>query len=250
MKCAVVRTVLLVAWTCATSCWGQGNIHAPLAARTAPTLQISHLRDQVAQLETENSKLKAKLDALTKESPADGQLAGATQQIRQLTDENNALHTSLTEANDTVKQRDEEMNTTKHQLEKALGDLQTTQVLLEQTQKNLQRIIEARERTIEDLQRIIAKTGRPLWPWGVVAAAAALVLGATLARLLWPKLVSRPLSVNVKLGEWVPKAAPKGLTLAPSFGVRSELIPQSSRVCVAREPLVREVRDLQWGVPR
>ncbi len=272
MRYAFARAALLAAWACSTSCWGQGPAPHTQVTQVSPALQISQLRTRVAKLENENSRLNEQLAAMARGRTGDDRLAVATQRIRELADENKTLRTSLAEANDGIRQRDDELNAARQQLERAQDELKTVQERLQQAQDRMKeletswgevqkrlarseaaveeqrRLVEDQQRTIGDLRDRISALGRPFWPWGVIAASAALLLGATLTRWLWPRPVGQPLSVDVRLGDWVPGPAPASLMPTPSFGVRSWLLPRSSSVMATREPLVRDVRDAQQGV--
>jgi uncharacterized coiled-coil protein SlyX len=277
MKDAFLRAVVLAASAWATICWGQGTALPTPAGKSqvtklSPAVQVDLLRSQVAALETENSKLKEqvralteRLNALAKGNFADGRLADSQQRVRSLQDENAALRKNLSDVQNTLEQRESDLQTAQASLQKTLGELKSTQerldlamtkaAALEASSADLQQrlaasqtTIESQQRTIEGLQHTLAEAGWPFWPWGALAAAAALVLGAPLTRRLWPRVVRQPLSVNVKLGEWMPRVGPEGLTLTPGFGVRTALDPRFTSIRVTREPLVREVRDARQGV--
>jgi uncharacterized protein YlxW (UPF0749 family) len=277
MPHAVVQAIWLATFAFAANCWAQGAAPAK-AAQLSPTIQADLLRAQVVRLEVANSRLEdrvreltARMEALTKGVSQREQLAATERQINALVAENAALRKELGDVQESLARSEGNVSVLTEQLrvagaverpdvERLRTELSSTRAGLRQEQQKVATLeaseadarnsLAASYAIIQDLQRDLPRrqARTPLWPWGAIAAAAALVLGATLARMLWPKVVGRPLSVSVKLAQWVPKAASKNLALAPSFGVRSELVPRASRVRAAREPLVREVRVLQQGV--
>lgn len=287
MKNALARAVLLAAWACSSPCWGQAAKAGPGAQIATLQNKIAELESENAALKealangrkgrsSSGSDGNGGVDKLIAGIVGAGVGAAGTRaiderRIKQASDENNALRKSLEEAQGTVKQRGDELQATQSRLKAAETDLQSTKKRLEETlaevrtleasahdlQKRLdasnatvdtqRHSIEELKRTIDRLQGIIDRAGPPLWPWGGIAAAAALVLATAVTRRFWPKFVRQPLAVNIELGDWIPKATPKGLAPSPRFSIRTELIPQFSSIRPTGKSLVHEVRGIQQG---
>lgn len=228
MKPAAVGTILAAAAAFPGPGWGV-NLSA---AQAAPAIQIKALRARLDELEQENVALKARLAAWGEQKSAD--------------------------ATDAARQHDDALKAAQALVEKTQGELQAAQDRLAQTEDattDLAAHLAASKRTMAEQQRIIDMLSRhpapgdglPLWPWGAIAAIAGLGMGISATRKFWPRAVSQPLSVSVRLGEWLPQAGSESPSQAPRFSVRAELIPRSSSVRPAREPLVRELRAIQPG---
>lgn len=265
MRRAFASAVLLAIWTCATSCWGQ----EAYARQLSPALQIKLLRERVVTLESEKKELA---DQVQKLSTALKKLTGRTKdappppdpRIGELEAKNEVLGGKLTEAENALRQLGDDLTAARALLDKAQSEGQTTKTDLEQAFKKIATLeaanvglqntlttseatVERQRQTIEYLEGVIAKAGKPFWPWGAVAVVVAAALGVALTRTFWTKPVIGPMSVSVKLGDWEPKPTSNTGSWTPTFSVRSELLPRSASVHAVREPLVREVRDVQPG---
>jgi len=198
--------------------------------------------------------------------------------IKRLTEEKDALSKSLEEAQATARRQGEDLQTTQNRLKEVEAELQSMKRRLDealaqvgtlqasahdlekrldaanagadsqkQTSQALKASLDEKQGAVQRLQTIIDNAGPPLWPWGGLAAAAALLLGGAAARWMWPKPVHQPLAVNVELGDWKAQATPQGSTPASRFSIRAELIPLRSSIRPSGESLLREVRSVPQG---